>query len=142
MSNFTEQEMEQIKKDAYKCYCYFYKIAAWQLEKNYDGAMDYETAQAILTKNKTAAADEQTAAAQNAALVKQIWQLYNEFRVAKIYDEQVAKNLLRMMEALNVTFVTVDDVKSAIEDKELYNVYFAKRFEKIVEPPYEQKITI
>lgn len=138
MENFTEQQLEQIKKDAYNIYCCFYKEAAGRLKNKYGGKIDYETAKLIIEKQikKHEKREKRAETIKKIPLVKQIWQLYIELKWEKIDDGWNAKYWLKMMDALNVGELTCEDIKSAIANQDIYTTYFKEEFEAIAKHPY------
>ena len=141
MENFTEQELKQIKKDAYDFYCYFYDVAAHRLENKYGGKIDYETAKLIREKfiKKNEKRKQRDKIIKKIPLVKQVWQLFIELKWEKIEDGSVAKRWLKMMDALKVNELTTEDIKTAIANEEVYTTYFKSEFEEIAKSPYIHK---
>ena len=139
MENLTEQQLEQINKDAYDFFCYFYKVASTCLEEKFDGKIDYETAKLIIEKHnkKREKRKQRDKIIKKIPLVKQVWQLYIELKWEKIEDGSVAKRWLKMMDALNVDELTSEDIKSAIANQDIYTTYFKSEFEAIARHPYE-----
>ncbi len=139
MENLTEQQLEQINKDAYDFYCYFYQVAASVLEKKYAGKIDYETAKLIREKfiKKNEKRKQRDKIIKKIPLVKQVWQLYIELKWEKIEDGSVAKRWLKMMDALKVNELTTEDIKTAIANQDIYTTYFKEEFEAIAKHPYE-----
>ena len=138
MENFTEQQLEQINKDAYDFYCCFYNEAAGVLEDKYGGKIDYETAKLIREKliKKHEKRKQRDKIIKKIPLVKQIWQLFIELKWEKIEDGSIAEYWLKMMDALNVDELTCEDIKSAIVNQDIYTTYFKSEFEKIAKHPY------
>lgn len=141
MENFTEQQLEQINKDAYNFYCYFYNEAAGVLEDKYGGKIDYETAKLIREKliKKNEKRKQRDKIIKKIPLVKQVWQLFIELKWEKIEDGSVAKRWLKMMDTLNVNELTTEDIKAAIANQDIYTTYFKEEFEAIAKHPYTHK---
>ncbi len=132
MGTIEEDKMNNAKKHAYELYEYIYSIDVInRLIEKFNCEIDYDTAEQLAVKfdKKQKKKFARAVKINKIPLIRSIYHFIMGFKAASLKDGDIAHFCLAMMDALGVDNLTVEDIDSALRDKEVYNRYFKDDFE-------------